>query len=194
MPESNSASNHESNCGAIPGSSPEVNRLIPLIYDELRRIAARFLVTERAGHTLQPTELVHEAYLQLASSASDAWTDDDHFAAAATSVLRRVLVQHARKRNRLKRGGNWKRIPLDTSAVGIGADTTNLVELDEALRRLGKLDPVKEWVVELRLYSGLPMDRIARILGTSPRSVARHWRLARAWLRVQLDEVDASDE
>jgi RNA polymerase sigma factor (TIGR02999 family) len=169
--------------GASDGST---DKLIAQVYDELRRVAAHVLRSERRGHTLQPTALVHEAYLQLARSSTRTWDSHDQFTAVASAVIRRVLVQHARRRNQLKREGRWTRLRLDTSGPSSLREPAELLALNDALSRLGALDPQKERIAELRCFGGLTMEEIARLLDTSPRTIERHWRLARAWLQVQL--------
>jgi RNA polymerase sigma-70 factor (ECF subfamily) len=176
------------------GLSPPVRStddLLPLVYDQLRQIAVRCLRYERPGHTWQPTALVHEAYLRLAQPEGDGWPDRDRFFAAAANVIRQLLVQHARGKARLKRGGGWQRIPREEAIRRGAVNDEELLGLDEAMQQLGQNDPVKERIVELRFFAGLPMDRVAEMMGMSPRTAARQWRLARAWLRLQLEEASA---
>jgi RNA polymerase sigma factor (TIGR02999 family) len=164
------------------------DELIAQVYDELRRVAAHVLRTERRGHTLQPTALVHEAYLQLARSSIDTWDSRDQFTAVAAAAIRRVLVQHARRRNQLKREGRRRRLQLDTAHATTLRQPAEVLALNEALSLLGTLDPQKERIAELRCFGGLTVEEIARLLDSSPRTIERHWRLARAWLQVQLGE------
>jgi RNA polymerase sigma factor (TIGR02999 family) len=162
--------------------------LMLLLYEELRRLAASYLRREGAGHTLQATALVHEAYLQLAESPPTQALGREHFFALAATVIRRVLIQHARKRRCMKRGGGRRRVALEEVTGALERDDLDLLEVDDALERLRTIDPVKERIVELRFFGGLSVDEVAELLALSPRSVARHWRLARAWLRVELAE------
>jgi RNA polymerase sigma factor (TIGR02999 family) len=157
-------------------------RLVRLLYDELHRMAERFLLGERAGHTLQPTALVHEAYLHLVDQRRVDWQSRKHFFAIAARAMRRVLVDHARGRLRQKRGGRRERVPLDDVA-GLGCERLpELVALDDALVALAKIDRRKAAVVELRYFGGFSVEETAEILGISAPTVGRHWRLARAWL------------
>ena len=163
--------------------------LMPLIYDELHRLARRHMRSERAGHTLQPTALVHEAYLRLVGSDNGPWQDRAHFFAVAANVVRRILVQHARARRSQKRGGDRQRVSLD-EVQPAGAEITNdrVLAVDEALERLAELDPAKARLVELRFFAGLTNAEIADATGVSERTVARGWDFARAWLSRALRE------
>jgi RNA polymerase sigma-70 factor (ECF subfamily) len=182
---------HEPTGRSAEPSSPSTEDLVPLVYDELRQIAARSMRAERSNHTWQPTALVHEAYLRLAGANDGCWASRDQFFAAAANLIRQLLVQHARRRKRLKRGGGWRRIPIET-ALDQGQTTDDeLLALDEAMRELGGENPAWERIVELRFFGGLPMNRVAEILGVSPRTVARRWRLARAWLKLRLEPASA---
>jgi RNA polymerase sigma factor (TIGR02999 family) len=164
----------------------DADDLMPMLYEELRRLAAHYLRSESPGHTLQATALVHEAYLQLAESPPTRTIGREHFFAVAATVIRRVLVQHARRRGRLKRGGGRRRLSLDDATCALRQDGVDLLELSDSLDRLRDIDPVKERIVELRFFGGLSVEQVAELLDISPRTVARHWRLARAWLRVEL--------
>lgn len=160
-----------------------------LVYDELRRLAASALSRERHDHTLQPTALVHEAYLRLADEPSARWESRSHFLAVAARAMRRVLVDHARGRNAAKRGSGIARVSLeDFEQVVVAApgETVDLVALDEALARLGELDPRQARIVELRFFGGLSVEDTATIVGASPRTVKRDWQLARAWLKREM--------
>ncbi len=192
MANSDSSSSPGSPDSPRDESAASTDDLIPVVYDELRRVAARYLRDERAGHTLQPTALVHEAYLQLADRAQECWVNRDQFVGTAAMVIRRVLIQHARKRGRLKRGGQRKRLTLDTSSIGSAETNLDVLEFDEAMLELGKIDPIKERIVELRFFAGLTVDQVADVTDTSPRTIARHWRMARAWLRVHLEGKEQS--
>jgi RNA polymerase sigma-70 factor, ECF subfamily len=162
------------------------DRLVAEIYDELERLAAHFLVAERRNHTLQPTALVHEAYLRVAAQARVEWQGRSHFAAVAANMMRRVLVDHARKRRRAKRGGGSYVVTLDEGlALAIERDE-ELVALDEALERLAVEDPRLARLVEYRYFGGLTIDEAAEALDVSTATIARDWTAARAWLRREL--------
>lgn len=172
---------------ASEGDAAAAERLLPLVYEELRAIAARYLRQERAGHTLQPTALVHEAYVRLIDQTSVRWNGRSHFLAVAAIAMRRVLVNHARARRRLKRGGQeMKRVPLD-DAVGVLEERAGDLEaLDEALTKLAAMDPQQARIVELRFFGGLTAPETAEAMGISERTVHREWALARAWLRGEV--------
>lgn len=171
----------------------DTNRLTELLYEELRRIAAGYLRGENVGHTLQPTALVHEAFLRL-SSQQVAWQDRTHFLAIAATTMRRILVDHARRRSAVKRDGGIL-VTLDDSAEDInrGNKAMNLLALDDALLRLAELDPRTARVVELRFFGGLSVEECASSLGISPASVKRDWSFARAWLGRELSGEIAPD-
>lgn len=154
-----------------------------VVYDELRRLAAQYLSRERSGHTLQPTALVHEAYLRLAAQSAE-WDSKTHFFAVGARVMRRLLIDHARARGRDKRGGDWQRVTLDPVAVEL--DDAALLALDDALERLAKLDAREAQIVELRFFAGMTVEEIAAELGVSKRTVESDWTHARAWLRREL--------
>ena len=169
------------------GSGEALDRVIPIIYEELRARAAGYLRRERPGHTLQPTALVHEAYLRLADARGVPWQSRAHFFAIAATLMRRILVDHARKRSASKRGGSGVRLTLDEGlAVTDGTDGVDLVAVDEALDRLATLDAQQAQVVELRFFSGLSVEETAEALGVSPRTVKRDWGVAKAWLHREL--------
>lgn len=174
------------------GDRNAINDLMPLVYDELRSLAGRYLWAERSGHTLQATALVHEAYLRLVNDADRTWENRAHFFATAATAIRRILIESARRRGRLKRGGDARRVPLDDDAIAI-EDDERLLALDESLNRLAEIDPRKARVVELRFFAGLMVDEAAAVLGVSSITVARDWRMARAWIRSQLED-GRSDE
>ncbi len=163
--------------------------LLPLVYDELRRIAARFLAGERRDHTLQPTALVHEAYLKLVDQTRIDWKGRTHFLAIGASAMRRLLIDHARGRGRIKRGGEWERVSVDGALDLIGRNEVDfeiLIALGEALERLETLDPRQARVVELRLFAGMKPDEVAELVGVSRRSVESDWTHGRAWLKAEL--------
>lgn len=164
------------------------DELMPLIYRQLRQLARRWMQSERAGHTLQPTALVHEAWLQLVGSGDGAWQNRAHFFAAAAIVVRRILVEHARSRRSQKRGGGRQRVPLDGSEAAAAGVDEQVLRVDEALERLAALDPDKARLVELRFFAGLTNREIAEAMGISERTVARNWDFARAWLVRALEE------
>ncbi|HLX07049.1 MAG TPA: sigma-70 family RNA polymerase sigma factor [Thermoanaerobaculia bacterium] len=168
------------------GDQAAAEELLPLIYGELRKIARRHLRGERDGHTLEATALVHEVYLRLSGGAELHWNDRVHFYAVAAQMMRRVLVDHARSRDALKRGGSVVKISLDEArdpAVESGPD---VVALDDALRSLEALDPRKSRIVELRFFGGLTLEETAAVLGISVPTVVKETRLARAWLHSQI--------
>jgi RNA polymerase sigma factor (TIGR02999 family) len=159
---------------------------LPLVYDELRRIAAAHLRRERAGHTLQPTALVHEAYLRLLEQSGQ-FHDETHFRATASRVMRQILVDHARRRGADKRGGGWLRVALCDDEVGGAADRdVEILALDEALEELGRLDERKSRVVEMRFFGGMTCSEAAVNLGVSPKTAEADWYMARAWLHRRL--------
>jgi RNA polymerase sigma factor (TIGR02999 family) len=168
------------------GDTNAAAQLLPLVYDELRRLAAQRLAAEKPGQTLQATALVHEAYLRLAGGRQEQrWNSRGHFFAAAAEAMRRILVGAARRKHTLKRGGDRRAHPLDDVAAP-DADE-DLVALDEALEKLAAHDLVKARLVELRYFAGLTGEQAAEILGISPTTADRYWAYARAWLRARLD-------
>jgi RNA polymerase sigma factor (TIGR02999 family) len=172
------------------GDREALDRLMPLVYDELRRIAGALMRSERQNHTLQPTALAHEAYARLAGSGASA-TDRTHFLSLAARVMRRVLVDHARARRRLKRSSDLK-VTLDDHVAAIPASADRVIEIDEALNRLEALDVRKLRVIEMRLFAGLTHTEIASLLDVSVPTVERDYRTARAWLRAELESGPAA--
>jgi RNA polymerase sigma factor (TIGR02999 family) len=170
------------------GRSDALERLVPLVYRELHGLAARHLVRERAAHTLQPTALVHEAYLRLSKTALPDWQDRAHFFAVAAKVMRRILVDHARQRGRIKRGSAAPVVPLDDvdPAGGAAIDPVDALALDGALSRLEDQDAQQAQVVELRFFGGLTVEETAEVMGVSSGTVKRDWVVARAWLYREL--------
>ncbi|HVS18190.1 MAG TPA: sigma-70 family RNA polymerase sigma factor [Planctomycetota bacterium] len=162
-------------------------RLAERLYSELRALARREMAGERPDHTLQPTALVHEAYLRLMGVGEERFESRAHFYGAAARAIRRVLVDHARSRRRLKRGAGGVRIELDGLELQAPERDARLVALDDALERLAELDPRKARLVELRFFAGMTLEQAASALGASPSTVARDWRTARAWLQSELD-------
>lgn len=170
------------------GDERALDRLTPLVYGELRKQAARYLRRERRDHSLQTTALINEAYLRLIDTKGIRWQDRAHFFAIAANLMRRVLVEHARRRDAEKRGGSQIRLTLDrTVAVAKGSDV-DVLAIDEALTRLAAIDEQQAQVVELRFFSGLSVEETATALGISPRTVKRDWSVARAWLRREVGE------
>lgn len=168
------------------GDRQALDRLTPLVYQELRLVARRYMARERPDHTLQPTALVNEVYLRLVDAKEVSWRDRAHFFAVSAQSMRHILVDFARARRSLKRGG-WKdRVTLEESLVIHGQPGADLVALDEALNGLASLDPRRSQVVELRFFGGLSADETAEILKMSPETVKRDWRLAKAWLLREL--------
>ncbi len=165
------------------GDTAALDRLTPLVYDELRRIAHRYMRAERGGHTLETTALVNEAYLRLANQRRVEWQDRAHFFAVTAQVMRHVLIDHARRRRYAKRGGEEaQQVPLEEAHAMATERAAELIALDEALEKLAQLDPRKARVVELRYFGGLSLEETADVLEVSAMTVRRDWRAARAWL------------
>ena len=171
---------------AQQGDPTAADQLLPLVYEELRRLAAHKMANEAPGQTLQPTALVHEAYLRLVGSQNQNWNGRGHFFAAAAEAMRRILVENARRKQRLKHGGEWQRIHLTTLDVAITSDDGQLLALDEALEKLAARDPVGAQLIKLRFFAGLPNVEAARLLGIPERTAKRTWAYARAWLFEEL--------
>jgi RNA polymerase sigma factor (TIGR02999 family) len=170
-----------------PGDGQAAAQLLPLVYDELRKLAAARLAQERPGQTLQATALVHEAYLRLAGSdQARRWDSEGHFFAAAAEAMRRILVECARRKRSLKRGGRLVRHDLDEAELAISGLGDDLLALDEALTRLAAQDPVKARLVELRHFAGLTLEQAANALGLSTTTAHRYWNYARAWLHQSI--------
>jgi RNA polymerase sigma-70 factor, ECF subfamily len=168
------------------GNEGAASRLIPLVYAELRRLAASYMRRERSDHTLQPTALVHEAYLKLVQQRSVDWQSRAHFFGIAAQVMRRILVDHARGHLREKRGGGQRPVAMDEALVFAPEQSDELLKLDQALERLTKLDPRQGKIVELRFFGGLTVEQTADLLGISPKTVKRDWSMAKAWLHGEL--------
>ena len=167
-------------------SDSAARELLPLIYDELRALAGNYLGDQRRNHTLQPTALVHEAYMRMARGRDGTWSGRDHFFAVAAMAMRQILIDHARRKGSLKRGGDRQHVTLDEAiSPELGSDI-DLVRLDEALRRLAEFDERKSQVVTLRFFGGLTGEATARVLGVSRTTVADDWAVARAWLANDL--------
>lgn len=164
------------------GEEAALERLVPLVYRELHQRAHRFMGGERAGHTLQTSALINEAYLRLVGSPPLSWESRTHFFAIAARLMRRILVDHARKKRSLKRGGQDRRVDLDAELLVAGRLDRDLVSLDDALHALESVDARKVKVVELRFFAGLSVEETADALGVSPQTVMRDWKLAKVWL------------
>jgi RNA polymerase sigma factor (TIGR02999 family) len=180
---------HEVTCLLVDwreGDQTALERLLPLVYDELHRMAARYMRGERPGHSLQTSALVNEAYLRLADYKQMQWQDRAHFFAVAAQAMRRILIDFARARQNLKRGGRAERVSLDEALVVTPEGGADLLALDEALGRLAALNPRQARVVELRYFGGLREEEVAEVLGTAPRTVRHDWSLARTWLYREL--------
>lgn len=168
------------------GEDAALERLIPLVYKELRRIAHRRMAGERQGHTLQTTALVNEAYLELIDFRKVNWQDRAHFFAISAQVMRHILVDFARSRRYQKRGGGAHKVTLDENLMGPIARGQDLVALDDAMKALAEMDPRKSKVVELRFFGGLTVEETAEVLRVTPRTVLRDWRLAKFWLHREM--------
>ena len=169
------------------GRSLSAGAIFPVVYAELRRLAHHYLARERPGHTLQATALVHEVYLRLVPRGDAAWDDRRRFVAIAAHVMREILIEHARSRGRLKRGGDRERVWSASVLAAEDAEFDRWEDLDRALDRLAALDPRQASVVELRYFGGLTVEETATVLAVSPKTVKRDWSVARAWLRRELD-------
>ena len=169
------------------GDSQAAEQLLPLVYDELRKLATARLAQEKPGQTLQATALVHEAYVRLVDVAkAQHWNSRGHFFAAAAEAMRRILIEKARGRARAKRGGDWQRVDFETLDVTTSVTPDQLVALDDALARLQTLDHLAAELVKLRYFAGLPLDQAAAALGIATATAYRHWAYARAWLHSEL--------
>ena len=172
------------------GEPAALEKLMPLVYEELHRLAKRYMARERPGHTLQPTALVNEAYLRLIDCSRVRWQDRNHFFAISARVMRRILVDFARSRHHLKRGGAAHPMSLDEALVVSCEQSPDLVALDDALGRLAAIDSRKSQVVELRFFGGLSVEEAAEVLSVSPRTVMREWSLAQAWLYQEVNRKE----
>ncbi|HEV2666562.1 MAG TPA: sigma-70 family RNA polymerase sigma factor [Blastocatellia bacterium] len=168
------------------GDQAALDELLPLVYSELRRLAAYYLRQERPDHTLQPTALVHEAYLRLVGEKEIDWRNRAHFFGIAAVRMRHILVEHARSRRAAKRGGGERRAPLNEADRLAEEHDVNLLALNDALQSLEALDPQKSRVVELRYFGGLTIEETAEALKVTPARVKRDWNMARAWLRIEI--------
>lgn len=169
------------------GNQEVVNRILPHIYDELRRLAGSYLRRERSDHTLQPTALVHEAYMKLIDQRQVRWQNRAHFFGIAAQVMRRILMDHARKHIAEKRGGDAEKLPLEEEILIVSHErSAELVALDDALHGLAEMDEQKARIVELRYFGGLSIEETAEVMGVSVPTINRQWRTAKAWLYSQI--------
>ena len=170
------------------GSQSALDDLYPLVYDELHRLARRYMSRERKGHTLQTTALINEAYVRLVDQKNVHWANRSHFFAISAQIMRRILIDHARRHGYAKRGGGAQQVSLDEALTISSARSSDLLRLDEALKILADMDPRRSQVVELRYFGGLNNEEIAGVLNVSENTVTRDWNMARAWLYHQLTE------
>ena len=168
------------------GNQAALDELYPLVYDELHRLARRYMSRERKGHTLQTTALINEAYVRLVDQRNVQWANRSHFFAISAQIMRRILIDHARRHAYAKRGGGARQVSLDETAAIAQGDFSEFLRLDEALKSLAELDPRRSQVVELRYFGGLNNEEIAGVLKISENTVIRDWNMARAWLHRQL--------
>jgi RNA polymerase sigma factor (TIGR02999 family) len=176
------------------GDRAALDKLVPLVYDELRRLAGHFMRREREGHTLQTTALVNEAYLRLIDQRSVRWQNRAHFFAIAAQLMRRILVDHARSRRYAKRGGEARQVSFDEAAIVSRERGAELVAVDDALTDLAARDARKSQIVELRFFGGLNIEETAEVMGISPTTVQREWRSAKAWLYDAISEGTDSED
>ena len=169
------------------GDARAADKLLPLVYEELRRLAAQKMSKEQPGQTLQATALVHEAYIRLVGSDDQEWSGRTHFFAAAAEAMRRILIENARRKLRLKRGGVRQRVDLENESIAIEGPSEDVIALDEALTKLALEDPIKADLVKLRYFAGLTIEQAARILNISRSTADRYWSYCRAWL---FDEIN----
>lgn len=188
------------------GHPSAADELLPLVYDELRALASSFFRHQPAGHTLQPTALVHEAYARMVApprsgggggggddeSSEDRFNSRSHFMAVAAKAMRQILANHARDRRRIKRGGGWRRVTLNNAITPSVQSDVDLLVIDEALSKLAALDPRQSTIVELRFFADMKVEEIARVLDTSVSTIEREWRMARAFLNAELTEADSA--
>ena len=171
------------------GDREALDALLPVVYEELRKQAARYLRHERVGHTLQTTALIHEAYLKLVDQKNVHWQNRAHFFGIAAQLMRRILVDHARAKKRTKRGGSDIRVSFNEANVMAPSQNLDIVALDEALARLSEIDEQQSRIVELRFFSGLTVEETAAVLAISPATVKRDWSMAKAWLHREISAV-----
>jgi len=168
------------------GNQTALNKLYPLVYDELHKMANRYMKRERKDHTLQTTALINEAYVRMVDQKNVHWENRAHFFAISAQIMRRILIDHARRHHYAKRGGGALKVSLDETAIVAGDPASDMLLLDEALNRLAEIDPRRGQVVELRYFGGLNNEEIAGVLKISKNTVTRDWNMARAWLYQEL--------
>ena len=174
------------------GDQAALDELIPLVYDELRRMAGRYMRRESKGHTLQTSALVNEAYLRLVDQKSVQWQNRAHFFGVAAQLMRRILVDHARSRSRAKRGGRAQMVSLAEQAV-MSKEVADVIALDESLNNLAELDPRKSQIVEMKFFGGLTNEEVAEVLKVTSRTVEREWRKAKAWLHRAISKGETDE-
>lgn len=172
------------------GDQKSLEELMPLVEQELRKIAHNYMRRENPNHTLQTTALINEAYIELNNQHSVNWQNRKHFFALSAQIMRRILLKHARDRACAKRGGNVRHVGLDEVCVLTREKSVELIALDEALVRLSRLDPIKSRIVEMRYFGGLTVEEIGKILGFAPITIGVHWRLAKAWLGREINGMN----
>jgi RNA polymerase sigma factor (TIGR02999 family) len=172
--------------GAQRGDPDAARRIVPLVYGELRRLAAHYMRLERPGHTLQPTALVNEAFLKMVGDRNVAWESRAHFFGIAARIMRQILIDYAREHGAAKRGSGKDRLPLDEQLAYDPDRAGEIVALEEALQRLEKIDPQQSRIIELRFFGGLSVEETAEVMGISPRTVKRDWSVARLWLHRKI--------
>jgi len=175
------------------GDARAADELLPLIYEELRVLAAQKMARERPGQTLQATALVHEAYIRLVGSESQDWSGRTHFFAAAAEAMRRILIENARRKKRLKRGGGQDRVEIEPSDLAIEGPSDDIIALDEAISRLAEEDGEVADLVKMRYFAGLTLEQAAELLGIGRRTADRYWAYARAWLYKEIAKGDAAE-
>jgi RNA polymerase sigma-70 factor (ECF subfamily) len=175
------------------GDEAAASKLIPVVYNELRRLAGSYMRRERVDHTLQATALVHEAFLKLVNQRSVSWQSRAHFFGVAAQLMRRILVDHARGHSRQKRGGEQVKVSLDEAFVSAESQADEVLAVDDSLDALAKVDPRQARVVELRFFGGLSVEEAAGVLGVSPKTVKREWSVAKAWLTADLKQRHGID-
>jgi RNA polymerase sigma-70 factor (ECF subfamily) len=173
------------------GNQAALDQLIPMVYPELRRLARRYMGQENSHHTLQTSALINEAYLRLVKHQSTEWQDRAHFFAAAAQVMRRILVDHARRNRYAKRGAGAEHVPLDDVAVVNQGRAAEFIALDDALKRLAEIDPRKSQLVEFRFFGGLTVEETAEVMKLAPITIKREWRSAKAWLMREIGSQPA---
>ena len=176
------------------GDVKATDKLLPLVYEELRVLAAQKLSQERPGQTLQATALVHEAYIRLVGDETQKWDSRGHFFTAAAEAMRRILVENARRKQRLRHGGGQRRVALDEANLCAEESPDNLIALDEALVKLSKKDKIKADLVKLRFFAGLTSEQAAKVLGISHNTNDKYWAYARSWLHLEITKADRTTQ